>query len=390
MRIRLLAVLLLVTFSAFAQTTSSTKCQATEVEIGAGVSERRLVGCGEGFAENLLWHLDRADSVSGTLDGKVTRRATGRGAVIYFIDTGVLAAHTEFTRATGSNVIGGITLGSSSGSCTITAPCWFAGSPQTLLVFGHGTGAASVAAGRNTGIAPDASMVAVQNTNNTAQFKALLERIITHAFAPTTPSFRTAIINISAVLSVGSVNAPDVDALIRRMTTGVNAAGKADPNGKRFFFSVVAGNLYSDPEINQCGANDEVVAYPATLGPSIDGLVSVGGIDRDNQYWSGACKGAGVEVAAPALDMFVASISGNDTYRFKPSTHVSGTSWSAPYVSGIAALLLELDPNRSPAELEALMKASTSRAGGFAVPVMPGSEPQLPQPSGPRRRSVRH
>ena len=61
--------------SAFADTqTTSTLCQAT-IPIG-DPSERQLIGCGEGFAENLLWHLDRSDSVDGTLDTKVTRTLT--------------------------------------------------------------------------------------------------------------------------------------------------------------------------------------------------------------------------------------------------------------------------------------------------------------------------
>ena len=172
------------------------------------------------------------------------------------------------------------------------------------------------------------------------------------------------------------------------MTTGVNAAGEADPNGKRFFFSLAAGNYYSDSIQNQCGAQDAVIAYPARLATSIDGVVAVGGIDRNNHLWAGSCKGAGVELAAPAPDLFVASVSSNDAYRYKPEAAASGTSWSAPYVAGIAALLLELDPNRSPAELEALLKASPSRADGIPVPVMPQREP--PPASGPRRRSVRH
>ncbi|HJQ38225.1 MAG TPA: S8 family serine peptidase [Thermoanaerobaculia bacterium] len=385
MRAAALAIVSLFAIGSAAQTTSSTMCQATEVVVGGGVSERKLVGCGEGFPDNLLWHLDRADSVNGALDGKVTRRGTGRGVVIYFIDTGVLAAHTEFARAAGSNVIAGIPEG---GNCPPTAPCWFIQSPFTVLTQGHGTGVASVAAGHTVGIAPDASIVAVQNSNDVPFFKAQLERIIAHAFAPTTPSFRTAIINISAVLALADPHVPELDALIRRMTTGVNAAGEADPNGKRFFFSVIAGNKYSDPLSNQCGTDDAVISYPSTLAPSLDGLVAVGGIDRENHYWSGSCRGSGVELLAPAPDVFVASISSNDAYRFKPAEGISGTSWSAPYVSGIAALLLEIDPNRSPAELEALLKASPSRVAGLAVPIMPGNEPT--PPTGPKRRSARH
>jgi hypothetical protein len=94
-----------------------------------------------------------------------------------------------------------------------------------------------------------------------------------------------------------------------------------------------------------------------------------------------------VEVAAPAADIFVASILGPDTYRYKPEFYSSGTSWATPYVAGIAARLLEIDPTLTPAQLEARLKASPSRVDGIPVPVLLEWEPPLP---GPRRRSIRH
>ena len=362
--------------------TTSTLCQAVDAPVDSLVTERRLIGCGENFPDNLLWHLDRADSIDGTLDTKVTRSYTGRGAVIYLIDTGVMAAHDEFTRATGSNDIGGLQF-STLPSCPneATSPCWQGGS--MLMIYSHGSGVASVAAGRTVGIAPDAMIVSAMNTSESAPFRSMLLRIIEHAFAPSTPSFRTAIINISASLPANTNDAA-LDALLQRMTTGVDANGNADPDGKRFLIVAAAGNKYEDTRIHQCGANDAVAIYPAVIGKSIDGIVSVGGITRENHYWEGACKGDGVEVAAPAPEMFVASIGSHDTYRYKPEFGVSGTSWAAPYVSGIAALQLERNPNLTPQQLESLLKSSPSRADGVPVPIMPTPEMYR------KRRSVRH
>jgi subtilisin family serine protease len=371
--------------SALAQT-SSTLCQAT-APVG-DPAERQLIGCGEGFAENLLWHLDRADSVTGALDTKVTRTLTGRGAVIYVIDSGVMAAHDEFARATGSNVIAGIQWFTSPGCPNAaTAPCWYS-TPSVLALFGHGTGVASVAAGRHTGIAPDASIVSVTPLpGNTTDYKTILRLIIEHAFAPQTPAFRTAIISISSGPPLTTPRDAALDALMVRMTTGVDAGGNADPNGKRFLFVAAAGNYYADSPSNQCGPDDAVILHPAVLGRATEGIIAVGGIDRDNHYWAGACKGELVEMAAPAPDMFVASISAADAYRFRPAFGLSGTSWSTPYVSGMAALWLERYPYLTPAQLESLLAASPSRVDGIPVPVMPDSDPG---PAGPRRRSTRH
>lgn len=381
---RILIAWLFFAGGALAQT-SSTLCQAT-TPLGDPI-DRQLIGCGEGFPENLLWHLDRSDSVDGVLDTKVTRTLTGRGAVIYVVDLGVMAAHDEFVRPTGSNVIGGINWFTVPGCPNVaTAPCWNS-NPTSLSSANHGTGVASVAAGRVTGIAPDASIVSVAPLSaNATDLRTVMRRIIDHAFAPQTPAFRTAIVSMSSAIKSTPRNA-ELDALVARMTTGVDASGDADPNGKRFLFVVAAGNFYDDPALSQCGTDGAVIYYPAILGRGTEGIIAVGGIDRDNHYWAGSCKGDLVEVAAPAADMFVASVSSADSYRFRPALGRSGTSWAAPYVSGMAALWLERYPYLTPAQLESLLAASPSRVNGIPVPVMPDTKLG---PAGPRRRAAGH
>jgi serine protease len=356
----LLAFTLLAAIALSAQTTN-THCQTTP----AG-TEVRLIGCGEGFADNILWHLDRADSLDGTLDSQVTRKATGKGAVVYMIDTGVMRDHDEFARATGSAVIGAITLGGTSTRCgagrdPALDPC-FTGDGQ-LAIYGHGTATASMVAGKNTGVAPDAKIVAVYadvlNTNITSWI-AGFDLIIKHAFDPATPQFRTGIINMSFVPNLASANDPlfpQFEAKIRKMIAGVDAAGDADPNGKRFLFVVVAGN-FSSGNGNQCDARKSTNIYPAVLGSSIDGLIAVGGIDERSGVWDGSCRGDAIDVFAPAAHLLVGSIGGRDRYRAAPLD--SGTSYSAPYVAGLAALLLEKNPNLTPVEIERTIKSSPS------------------------------
>jgi hypothetical protein len=48
---------------------------------------------------------DRIDQLDGVLDGQYHRRSAGAGAVIYVMDTGILASHAEFTKADGSTRI---------------------------------------------------------------------------------------------------------------------------------------------------------------------------------------------------------------------------------------------------------------------------------------------
>ena len=49
---------------------TSTHCAALEVAVPAtSAIDLQLIGCGKEFPDNLLWHLDRADSIDGSLDG---------------------------------------------------------------------------------------------------------------------------------------------------------------------------------------------------------------------------------------------------------------------------------------------------------------------------------
>jgi hypothetical protein len=82
--------------AAGAQELVSTRCRESEVDIDGTHNVAKLEGCGDPSATNLLWHLDRIDQRDGILDGQYRRRALGAGAVVYIMDTGVLAAHTEF------------------------------------------------------------------------------------------------------------------------------------------------------------------------------------------------------------------------------------------------------------------------------------------------------
>lgn len=370
---RTLALLLLFTSPLLAQ--RSTLCQTAVVPVDATHDALQLLGCGDGFPDNLLWHLDRSDSVTGVLDGKVRFDATGRGAVIYVIDQGILRDHREFTRAGGSNVIAGIRVPRTNwgGGCDdpVLAPCG--------LEVSHGTWVASVAAGSNVGTAPDASLVAVYSHIGYSPLEEAFRLIAEHANAPTTPSFHTAIINISG-------GGPDKERaqlyapMLRKYAEGVDANGDADPNGRKFLVVVAAGNA-SPPGQGPfaCDAAGNVAGYPAGAGAFVDGTITVGAVTRENLMWEGSCRGSLVELLAPGADVLVPSVEGNDLYMAET---VSGTSFAAPYVAGMAARLLEKDPTLTPAQLEAALKASPSRVDGIPVAIA--------VPPSPRRRAVRH
>jgi subtilisin family serine protease len=346
-----------------------TRCRERELPLDAHHSVALLEGCGEEYDTDLLWHLDRIDQVSGELDGHFDRRNSGAGSVVYVMDTGVLAGHLEFDGrvVAGYDVSGSVPVGSSDciSQNKALAPC--ASNYEELAPSSHGTSVASIIAGRNVGVAPQATIVSIRVMNErglatTEAYMNGLDAIIAHAWASEGP--RTSVVNISGWvlerLSSFSSEGPvvpfsQVEQKIRRMIAGVDRDGQADLDGKRFLF-VVAGNNID----GGCGTAGFVDRFPAVLGRRTDGLISVGGITAQNGWWSGGCKG-GVEVLAPAQGIFSATITGPDHYRGRRPNMRSGTSFAAPIISGIAARMLAERPDLTPQQLEAWITTTPSR-----------------------------
>ncbi len=353
----------------------STRCRELEVPLDATHSVARLAGCGDESSSDLLWHLDRIDQLDGQLDGMYHRRHAGAGSVVYVMDTGVLASHAEFASPGGTRVIAGfdvtgsVSIGSSNcrSENKATRPCYT--NFDDLVGASHGTSVASLVAGNNVGVAPEAMIVSVRVMNEAAlattrTYMEGLDAIIRHAWDPSTPPFRTAIVNISGWVLERLNSLPDpspvtfaaVEHKIRDMVDGVDGSGRRDPvNGKRFFFVVAGNNVDSG-----CGRTGVVDRFPATLGKAIDGLITVGGMTAENTWWPGACHG-GLEILAPSQSVFSATITANDHYRGTRPNLRSGTSFAAPIISGIAARLLSENPSLTPAELEATITATASR-----------------------------
>jgi len=66
----------------------STRCDSEIVHLTTATWDVRHLGdCGSEKTDDVLWHLDRLDSLAGQLDGKFAR--TPSHALVYVLDTGV-------------------------------------------------------------------------------------------------------------------------------------------------------------------------------------------------------------------------------------------------------------------------------------------------------------
>jgi membrane-anchored mycosin MYCP len=92
--------------------------------------------------------------------------------------------------------------------------------------------------------------------------------------------------------------------------------------------------------------------YPA----SYDGVVAVAASDRNNERAPFSQRGEFVDIAAPGVGMVSTVPNGGQCV-------VDGTSFSAPYVAGVAALMKEKYPTWSSTEIVARMKQTADRPG---------------------------
>lgn len=122
--------------------------------------------------------------------------------------------------------------------------------------------------------------------------------------------------------------------------------------GYVLYDSAMFAAMYNYPGLIVCGAgndgsnNDTTPFYPASF--DLDNIISVGAIDINNNKWTYSNHGkTSVDVFAPGVD--IKSTSKNNTYKVD-----SGTSYAAPFVSGLAAMLLSIEDETPAGDLTAL------------------------------------
>lgn len=103
---------------------------------------------------------------------------------------------------------------------------------------------------------------------------------------------------------------------------------------------------------------DASYTYPA----SYDGVISVGSIDRNLSVSSFSQRNNKVDVTAPGEFVFTTSYWYKDI-NYSDYAYVSGTSFSAPYVSGIAALMSAVKPSITAEEFMEKIKLTSTDLG---------------------------
>ena len=232
--------------------------------------------------------------------------AHGANVIVAVIDSGIDVRHPELAGA-------------------IAASFDALGSKEGPHVHVTGIAGAIVAHARLMGSAPAAKILAIR-AFGVAQSGAESSSFVILKGLDYAASHGAQIINMSF--------AGPKDALIERGIAAVAAKG--------IVMVAAAGNAGAKSPPLYPAANENVIAVSAT--------------DDQDRLFSASNRGGYVAVAAPGVDIFLPAP--DDKYQM-----TSGTSFSAAYVSGIAALALERNPALKPDDVRAILMKTARDLG---------------------------
>jgi hypothetical protein len=205
---------------------------------------------------------------------------------------------------------------------------------------GHGTQVAGIIAAANdgvgiTGVAYNAKIMPVK----VIQGETPLDEFDTDVAAGIDYAANNGaqVINISLGSSPGDPPLPKIEAALGRARQAGAVVVISAGNDRQLFGAI-------EPD------------WPALY--ALAGLgIAVGGVDIKRNFYLDS-NPAGLNrlnfVVAPAVDIYSTTLGGSYDVQ-------EGTSFAAPYVSGVAALLLSAKPNLTPAEVEAALVSTANR-----------------------------
>jgi subtilisin family serine protease len=232
--------------------------------------------------------------------------ARGMNVTIAVIDSGIDAKHPELANSVAD---------------TFDA----LGSKEGPHVHGTGVAGAIVAHAKLMGSAPEARLLAIRAFGASAKGAESTSYVILKA------------LDYAAEHGAQIVN--------------MSFAGPKDPLIERSVAATASRGILMVAAAGNAGAKSPPL-YPAA-NPNV---IAVSGTDAQEKLFAASNRGNYIAIAAPGADIFLPAP--DEKYQI-----TSGTSFSAAYVSGIAALMLERNPALKPKDLRAILTKTARDLG---------------------------
>jgi len=246
----------------------------------------------------LPWGIDRIDQYKLPLNKKYEPIEHGKNSIVYMLDTGIYAGHTEF----GKRVLKGADFTTDGGTKDLN---------------GHGTHTSSTAVGKTMGVSNMAKVVPVK----------VLARNGQGTNWGVIKGIEWAVNDIKKRKACGVINMSLGGGKSQIMNAAVNAAFE---NG--VISVVAAGN----------SGNDACLYSPSSATTA----VTVGATTVRDQMAYFSSYGNCTKIIAPGLSILGAGIASKNAVRY-----ASGTSMSSPHVAGVIAAIMSkygcISPNRT-------------------------------------------
>lgn len=232
--------------------------------------------------------------------------STGKNVKIAVLDTGISNSHPDLTVSGGVNLVG-----------TSSSKKWDDDN-------GHGTHVAGIIAARNNtigviGVAADAELYAVKVLNNYGGG------------------------SISDVIEgIDWAVQNNMDIISMSLGTDTYSQAFADASAGAYNSSILLVAAAGNSGDGNTSTND--VQYPARF----DSVIAASAVDYNNVAPIWSADGSEVELAAPGVGIYSTWLDGS-------YATTSGTSMAAPFVSGVAALLMQNNVGSSPYEVRAML-----------------------------------
>ena len=299
------------------------------------------------------WGLESLDDKmldKARMNGVFSYSETGKDVDVFVVDTGI-TFHKDYFK---NNLIDGIYINAATGAWAVAET----GLSPIEDSDGHGTAMAGLIAGRQTGVAKEATLHPIKVPFNLMKgkdyeaqefdvYKALNELKNGRPMIMTTPAH-----------TYCKGGKPTV--ILLPFTTDKTIGGALDGivndlNGCGFIVVTSAGNK---------GVNLDAMGnhyIPATS----KSVITVGGLSRNGAIWSASNTGSFVDLFAPGEQITSTTLPNGNQPQF---SNFDGTSASAAFAAGVVAQILSKEPGLTNVDVEKrLISYSLRDALGFQV-----------------------